>query len=154
MEEGKRRALICNNAAEHAKKQLDREVPPTEGMAQFKKLLKRKPTDKGNHRAKKPQEVVTTNVGKKPTNVQVPPPLRHGAKKGLMTAQGLTPKKRPPLLHEDSCRAVGLLLSIIKADDYEYLGNHAIEAMGETGLFSLAQVYSRSPSLPSFIYCP
>lgn len=118
------------------KKQLDREVPPTEGMAQFKKLLKRKPTDKGNRRAKKPQEVVTTNVGKKPTNVQVPPPLRHGAKKGLMTAQGLTPKKRPPLLHEDSCRAMGLLLSIIKADDYEYLGNHAIEAMG--GQVSLA----------------
>lgn len=154
MDEGKRRALICNNAAECTKKRLDKEVPPTEGMVQFKKLLKRKPTDKGDRPTKKPQEVAATNVGEKPTNVQVPPPLRHGAKKGLMTAQGPTPEKCPLLLHEDTCRVVGLLLSIIKADDYEYLGNHAIKAMGEMGLFGLAQVYSRSPSLPSFIYCP
>ena len=32
--------------------------------------------------------------------------------------------------------------SIIKDDDYEDLGNHAIGAMGETGLFNLAQVCS------------
>ena len=31
--------------------------------------------------------------------------------------------------------------SIIKDEDYEDLGNHAAEAMGETSLFSLAQVY-------------
>ena len=46
----------------------------------------------------------------------------------------------PPLLREDSQYAIGQLSSIIKDDDYEDLGNHATEAMGEIGLFSLAQV--------------
>ena len=64
-----------------------------------------------------------------------------------MTGQGPVSKKRPVLLLEDSWYAIGQLLSIIKVDDYEDLGNHATEAMGETGLFSLAQVCTR----PSFL---
>ena len=36
--------------------------------------------------------------------------------------------------------------SIIGSEDYEDLGNHSTEAMGETGLFSIAQVRIRHPS--------
>lgn len=62
------------------------------------------------------------------------------------------PEKCPLLLHEDSRCVVGLLSSIIKNDDYEDLGNHATEAMGETGLFGLAQVHNRPPFFPFLIY--
>lgn len=61
-------------------------------------------------------------------------------------------KQRVPLLREDSWYAVELLSSIIKDDDYENLGNHAIEAMGESGLFNLAQVCNRPLSLLFFNY--
>lgn len=44
------------------------------------------------------------------------------------------------LVREDSKYALKQLSSIITAADYEDLSNHAIEAMGETGLFSIAQV--------------
>ena len=47
---------------------------------------------------------------------------------------------------------MGLLSSIIKDDDYEYLGNHAIKAIKESGLFGLAQVRNHPPSLPFFDY--
>ena len=46
---------------------------------------------------------------------------------------------------------MGLLSSIIKDDDYEDLGNHATKAMGEMGLFGLAQVYDRHFSLSLLI---
>ena len=42
-------------------------------------------------------------------------------------------QKKPPIL----------LSSIINSEDYEDLGNHSTEAMGETGLFSIAQVNIR-----------
>ena len=51
------------------------------------------------------------------------------------------------LLCKDSGYALKQLWSIIKDDDYEDLGNHATGAIGETGLFSLAQV---CPSFPFF----
>lgn len=46
---------------------------------------------------------------------------------------------------------MGLLSSIIKDDDYKDLGNHATEAIGEMGLFGLAQVYNRHFSLSLLI---
>ena len=96
--------------------------------------------------------MVVSAIGEKPTTVQVPLPPRHGVGKGLMTAQGSIPKKHPLILHEDPWHVVGLLSSIIKDDDYEDLGNHAIEAMGETSLFGLAQVYN-SLFFLSFLIC-
>ena len=54
--------------------------------------------------------------------------------KGLSTMQ----EKPPVLLREDSKYALEKLSSIMSSDDYEDLGNHATEAMGETGLFSIA----------------
>ena len=47
-----------------------------------------------------------------------------------MTTKGPILKQHTLLLRKDSQYVVGLLLSIIKDDDYEDLGNHAIEAMG------------------------
>ena len=42
------------------------------------------------------------------------------------------------------------LSSIITFDDYEDLGNHATEAMGETGFFNIAQVILFVPFLSFF----
>ena len=52
-------------------------------------------------------------------------------------------KKPPVLLHEDLKYALGKLSSIIGSEDYQDLGNHSTEAMGETGIFSIAQVRAR-----------
>ena len=65
-------------------------------------------------------------------------PAKHGVGKGLMKGPSTTQEKPPVLLRVDSKYALGKLLSIMSSDDYEDLGNHAIEAMGETELFSIA----------------
>ena len=52
-------------------------------------------------------------------------------------------KKPPVLLCEDPKYALGKLSSIIGSEDYEDLGNDSTEAMGEMGLFSIAQVRAR-----------
>ena len=67
-------------------------------------------------------------------------PAKHGGGKGLMVPPPGSQKKPPVLLHEDLRYALGKLSSIIGSEDYEDLGNHSTEAMGETGLFSIAQV--------------
>ena len=53
---------------------------------------------------------------------------------------GLVPviEKPPVLLHKDSKCALEQPSSIITANDYEDLSNHATEAIGEMGLFSIA----------------
>ena len=56
--------------------------------------------------------------------------------KGLSKDQ----EKPPILLREDSKHALEQISSIISAEDYEDLGNHSTEAMGETGLFAITQV--------------
>ena len=77
-------------------------------------------------------------------------PAKHRAGKGLMTAPATNQEKPPPLLHDDSKFALEKLSSIITTEDYEDLGNHSTEAMGETGLFAVAQViYDRQPWLVS-----
>ena len=65
-------------------------------------------------------------------------PAKHGVGKGLMKGPSTTQEKPLVLLREDSKYTLEKLLSIMSTDDYEDLGNHATEAMGETGLFSLA----------------
>ena len=63
MDNGKRIAFICKQAAERAKKWLEGVVPPTEGMMQAKPFIKWKLMDKGNRPPKKLIEVATTIVG-------------------------------------------------------------------------------------------
>ncbi|XP_075671828.1 uncharacterized protein LOC142641308 [Castanea sativa] len=56
-----------------------------------------------------------------------------------MTNPDLVKEKPPVLLQEDPQYALRRIGSIITEEDYEDLGNHATEAMGETCLFSLTQ---------------
>ena len=49
-------------------------------------------------------------------------------------------EKPPVLLCEDSKHALEQISSIISADDYEDLGNHSMEAIGESDRFAVAQV--------------
>ena len=64
--------------------------------------------------------------------------VKHEAGKGFMKASSTIPKKPPVLLREDSKHALEQISSIIFAEDYEDLGNHSTEAMGEFGLFAVA----------------
>ena len=61
-------------------------------------------------------------------------------------------KKPPVLLREDPKYALRKISSIIRSEDYEDLGNHSTEAMGETGLFSIAQVRIRRYSFIYYYY--
>ena len=65
-------------------------------------------------------------------------PVKHRSSKGLMKAPSTSQEKPPPLLRDDSKFALEKLSSIISLEDYEDLGNHSTEAMGETGLFVVA----------------
>jgi len=79
-----------------------------------------------------------------------------------MNGPSTVPEKPPVLLREDPKYALEKLSSIISPDDYEDLGNHATEAMGETGLFCIAQVsyvrplpilpFHLPPSLATFVF--
>ena len=138
MDDGKRRAFILKQATERAKKRLEGVVSPIGDIAQAKPFIKRKLTDKGDCPVKKLKEIVTTTIRETPAVTLVPPPLCHGVGKGLMSTKGPVLEQHTLLLCKDSRYAMGLLSSIIKDDDYEDLGNHATEAMGESGLFGLA----------------
>ena len=70
-------------------------------------------------------------------------PAKLGGGKGLMVPPPGSQKKPPVLLREDLKYALEKISSIIGSEDYEDLGNHSTEAMGETGLFSIAQVRIR-----------
>ena len=76
-------------------------------------------------------------------------PAKLGGDKGLMVPPPGSQKKPPVLLREDPKYALGKISSIIGSEDYEDLGNHSTEAMGETDLFNIAQVRVRRYS---FIY--
>ena len=67
-------------------------------------------------------------------------PVNHRSGKGLMKAPSTSQEKPPPLLRDDSKFALEKLSSIFSSEDYEDLGNHSTKAMGEMGLFAVAQV--------------
>ena len=99
--------------------------------------VKRKPVPKGDRQAKKPKVSLKTIVGLMAEGKMVTP-VKHGAGKGFMKAPSTIPEKPPVLLREDSKHALEQISSIISAKDYEDLGNHSTEAMGESGLFAVA----------------
>ena len=99
---------------------------------------------KGDRAPQKPKVPLETVVGLMAEGVKTVTSAKHGVGKGL---------KRPPvLLHEDPRYALERLSSIITSEDYEDLGNHSTETMGETGLFSIAQVTYPSFSHPSMFF--
>ena len=95
-------------------------------------------------RAPKKQKVSTEPViGLMAEGKKTVTPAKPRGGKGLMVPPPGSLKKPPVLLHEDPNYALGKISSIIGSEDYEDLGNHSIDIMGETGLFSIAQVRAR-----------
>ena len=115
------------------------------GMGSSKPSIKRRLWSKGDRAPKKPKVSLEPVIGLMVEGVKTVTSVKHGAGKGLMVALPGSQKKPPVLLHEDPKYALERLSSIITSEDYEDLGNHSMEAMGETGLFSIAQV-----AYPSF----
>ena len=136
MDDAKRRALIRSQAA---KKKETGDVAP-KGMGSSNLSTKRKQLPKGDRLAKKPKVPLEPVVGLMAEGAKTVTPVKHKAGKGPMKAPSTNQEKPPVLLCKDSKHALEQLLSIISSEDYEDLGNHSTEAMGETGLFAIAQV--------------
>ena len=137
MDDAKRRAAIRSKAMKN--KETDEGVM---GTGSSKPLAKR-PMPKVD-RAPKKQKVSTEPViGLMAKGKKTVTPAKPGGGKDLMVPPPGSQKKPPVLLREDPKYALGKISSIIGSKDYEDLGNHSTEAMGETGLFSIAQVRVR-----------
>ena len=135
MEDAKRRAGIRNQAAK--RKETDEGAM---GTGSSKPSVKKRPLLKGD-RAPKKQKVSTEPViGLMVEGNKTATPAKPGGGKGLMVPLPGSQKKPPILLREDPKYALGKLSSIIGSENYKDLGNHSTEAMGEMGLFSIAQV--------------
>ena len=147
MEDSKRRAYIKQQAAK--KKQEGSQ--PYKGTSPANPSTKRKSSEKTDRFPKKPKVFPEFVMGLKAETKKTVTPIGQGKGKGLMT--GLVPvtDKPPVLLCEDSNYALEQLSSIITTDDYEDLSNHVTKAMGETGLFSIAQV---TVSVPFLFFFP
>ena len=137
IDDAKRRAAIRLQAA----KDKEADVDPM-GMGSGKPSTKRRLSSKGDRAPKKPNVSLEPVVGLMAEGVKTVTPAKHGPGKGLMIAPLGSQKKPPVLLREDPKYALEKLSLIITSEDYEDLGNHLMEAIGETGLFSIAQVIS------------
>ena len=135
MNDIKRRALI---KAQAAKKKESGDVAPSAIVA-INLSTKRKSAPKSDRQAKKSKVSLEPVVGLMAEGKTITP-AKHGAGKGFMKALSNILKKPPVLLHEDSKHTLEQIPSIISTEDYEDLGNHSTEAMGESGLFAVAQV--------------
>ena len=133
MDDAKKRGLIRSQVA---KKKEFGNVAPSATVAS-NPSIKRKPVPKGDRQAKKPKVSLEPVVGLTAEGKMVTP-VKHGVGKGFMKAPSTIPEKPPVLLREDSKYALEEISFIISAKDYEDLGNHSTEAMGESGLFAVA----------------
>ena len=133
MDDAKRRALI---KAQAAKRKESSEVVPKGTTSS----IKRKPSSKSDRPLKQQKVSLEPVVGLMAKGAKTITPVKHGLSKGLMKASSTSQEKPPPLLCDDSKFALDKLSFIISSEDYEDLGNHLTEAMGETGLFAVAQV--------------
>ena len=132
MDDAKRRALIKSQAA---KQKESGEVVVPKGTAPS---LKRKSLSKSDRPRKQQKVSLEPVVGLMAEGAKIVTPVKHGSGKGLMKAPSTRQEKPPPLFHDNSKFALEKLSSIISSEDYEDLGNHSTEAMGETGLFAIA----------------
>ena len=116
--------------------------------------IKKKPPPKGDRLAKKPKVPLEPVVGLMAEGAKTVTTVKHGAGKGLMKALSINQEKLPVLLREDSKYSLEKLSSIITSDDYENISNHAMEAMGETRLFCIAQVSHVHPLPILLVHLP
>ena len=133
MDDAKRRALIRAKAA----KKTGDVAPSVTGPSSS---AKRKTQPKVDRQAKKAKVSLEPVVGLMAEPPKTATPIKHGVGKGLMKGPSKDQEKSPVLLREDSKHALEQISSIISAEDYEDLGNHSTEAMGETGLFAITHV--------------
>ena len=138
MDDAKRKATIRLQAAKNKEADVD---PMGTGLS--RPLTKRRPLAKGDCAPKRPKVSLEPVVSLMAKGTKMATPSKHRADKGLMIPPPSSQKKPPVLLCEDPKYALEKLSSIICSEDYEDLGNHSTEAMGETGLFSIAQVNVR-----------
>ena len=138
MDDAKRRAAIRLQAA----KNKEADVDPM-GTGSSKPSTKRRPPAKGDRAPKTPKVSLEPIIGLMAEGTKTATPSKHRAGKGLMIPPLGSQKKLPILLYKDPKYAFEKLLSIISSEDYEDLGNYSTEAMGETSLFSIAQVNIR-----------
>ena len=123
------------------------------GTVSSKLSTKRRPPTKGDCAPKRPKVSLELVVGLMVEGTKTVTPSKHGVGKGLMIPLPGSQKKPPVLLRENPKYVLEKLLSIISSEDYEDLGNHSTEAMGETGLFSITQVnICLSFSRPSILF--
>ena len=138
MEDAKRRAAIRNQATK--RKEMDEGAMGT-GLS--RPSTKKRPLVKGDRAPKKQKVSTELVIGLMVEGNKTVTPTKLGGGKGLMVPPPSSQKKQPVLLREDPKYALGKFTSIIGSEDYEDPGNHLTEAMGETGLFSIAQVRAR-----------
>ena len=133
MDDTKRRAAIRLQAAKNKEVDVD-----AMGMGSSKPSAKRRPLPKGDHAPKKQKVSSEPVLGLMAESAKTVTPAKHGGGKGLMIPPPSSQKKPPVILCEDPKYALEKLWSIIGFEDYKDLGNYSTEAMGETGLFSIA----------------
>ena len=133
MEDTKRRAAIRLQAVKN--KETDKGAM---GMGSSKPSAKKRPLAKGDRASKKQKVSLEPVLGLMANGTKTMTPDKHGGGKGLMIPHPGSQKKPSALLREDPKYALEKLSSIIGNEDYEDLGNHSTEAMGEAGLFSVA----------------
>ena len=109
-------------------------------MGQANLSTKRKPSERVDRPPKKPKVVTGSIVGETSATSKLPFNPSPGKGKGMTKGANPVTEKCPVLFREGSGYALKQLSSIIKDNDYEDLCNHATEAIGEMGLFSLVQV--------------
>ena len=147
MEDAKRRVAI--NVQATKRKETNE---GTMGTGSSKPSAKKRPLLKGD-RAPKKQKVSTEPViGLMAEGNKTVTPAKHWGGKGLMVPLLGSQKKPPVLLREDPKYALEKLSSVIGSEGYEDLGNHSTEVMGETGLFSIAQVRVRRNIARGFFF--
>ena len=133
MEDAKKRAAIRLQAAK--KKETDEGAM---GMSSSKPSAKKRSLPRGDRAPKKLKVSSEPVLGLMAEGTKTVTPAKHGGGEGLMIPPPGNQKKPPVLLRENPKYALEKLSSIISIEDYEDLGNHSTEAMGETGLFSIA----------------
>ena len=138
MEDAKRRAAIRVQAAK--RKETDEGAM---GTGSSKPSAKKKLLPKGDRAPKKQKVSMEPVIGLMAEGTKTVTSAKHRGGKGLMVPPPGSQKKPPVLLCEDPKYALEKLSSIIGNEDYEDLGNHSTEAMGETSLFSITQVRVR-----------
>ena len=133
MEDAKRRAAIRNQAAK--RKETDEGAM---GTGSSKPSAKKRLLLKGDHAPKKQKVSTEPVIGLMVEGKKMMTPAKQGGGKGLMVPPPGSQKKLSVLLRGDLKYALGKLSSIIGNENYEDLGNHLTEAMGEIDLFSIA----------------